>query len=390
MASVRGLRGGGGAGSLVLLLWLQLLQPRLSEALGRGYRAEEEPPMTRGSPESSAPVGTLKSPRTPELAVAPGSPATTGPPGPQHPSSPALGAAFAPAENPTLGGPFPGGPASRARPSGVCGQRFPKIVGGLPAPQRKWPWQVSLQANDEHICGGSLIARSWVLTAAHCIFGNLEYTVKMGDTILRDKSSRAITVPVRDIVYPHDFAADSLSNDIALALLAFSVNYSSLISPVCLPENLFEIPAGTNCWVTGWGRLSEDDLAPSPINLQEAEQSIIRFEECNEVLKKKMTKTDDVVKRGAVCGYNARGKDSCKGDSGGPLVCELNKTWIQVGIVSWGIGCGRRGYPAVYTEVSFYKEWIVKQLSRASSLDPSGFLILLPCLLLPPGILGTP
>lgn len=47
-----------------------------------------------------------------------------------------------------------------------------------------------------------------------------------------------------------------------------------------------------------------------------------------------------------------------QGDSGGPLVCEFNDTWVQVGIVSWGIACGRSELPIVYTEVSSYKDWI--------------------------------
>ncbi|ELV09678.1 Serine protease 42 [Tupaia chinensis] len=220
-----------------------------------------------------------------------------------------------------------------------------KIVGGSPAAAKKWPWQVSLQVNDQHICGGSLIAHRWVLTAAHCIYGHLEYKVKIGYTSLSQQHTMAVVVPVRDIiVHQYYQSIGMIQNDIALALLDVPVNYSAYIQPVCLPEKTFMVEDDTKCWVTGWGKLKEDVY-------------LFLF---------------------------------LQGDSGGPLVCEFNKTWIQVGIVSWGIGCGRKGYPGVYTEISFYKEWLIRRLSRASSLDPSGFLILLPCLLLPPGILGTP
>ena len=75
-------------------------------------------------------------------------------------------------------------------------------------------------------------------------------------------------------------------------------------------------------------------------------------------------------------------------DSGSPLVCQFQTSWIQVGIVSWGDHCGLKEVPAVYTDVSFYKDWITARMSQASGLD-SGFLILLLCLLLPLGILAT-
>ena len=78
-----------------------------------------------------------------------------------------------------------------------------------------------------------------------------------------------------------------------------------------------------------------------------------------------------------------------QGDSGGPLVCEFNDTWVQVGIVSWGIACGRSELPIVYTEVSSYKDWIVDHIIKVSSCASAGFFILSLSLVLPLGILLT-
>ncbi|KAM9185578.1 serine protease 44-like [Dugong dugon] len=319
---------GGGGSPLALLVLLLLLQPRLSEARAgaEGARGGSEPgarpPLPSGgsrphpgaSRQNPPPVGA-----PPSLEV-PGSSGNAG--------------------DPSLLSVTPG-----------CGHPTMRVVGGLPAAEKKWPWQVSLQINNVHLCGGSLISHRWVLTAAHCIFGHLEYTAKLGDIHLHHKSRMAVIVPVQDILIHKDFnAVGRIVNDIALALLQFPVNYSSHIQPVCLPEKTFLVQADRECWVTGWGKLQEE---------------------------------------GVLCGYNDHGKDSCQGDSGGPLVCEFNHTWMQVGIVSWGFGCGRKGIPGVYTEISYYKDWLINKLNQASSLDPACFLVLLPFLVLPLGILVT-
>ncbi|XP_047705937.1 serine protease 44-like isoform X3 [Prionailurus viverrinus] len=205
-------------------------------------------------------------------------------------------------------------PAAKSLFPAGCGHRSMRIVGGIPAPERKWPWQVSLQIKDKHTCGGSLIASRWVLTAAHCILGHVEYTVKMGDVHVNHTSRMAIQVPVRDIViHKYYNPVGSIENDIALILLEFPVNFSSHIQPVCLPEKMFMVEAGMECWVTGWGKRKETDKPEdAPEQLQEAKLNVVRYEECNRALKEQMESGSDLVKKGAVCGYSSRGKDTCQ------------------------------------------------------------------------------
>lgn len=79
-----------------------------------------------------------------------------------------------------------------------------------------------------------------------------------------------------------------------------------------------------------------------------------------------------------------------QGDSGGPMVCQFNETWVQVGIVSWAVGCGRGNIPGVYTDVAFYSKWIVAVVNQAASVCPAAFLLLPLCLGLPLGVLAAP
>ncbi|CAK6448610.1 unnamed protein product [Pipistrellus nathusii] len=229
------------------------------------------------------------------------------------------------------------------------------------------------------------------MTAAHCIYGYMDYILKVGGIHVNPSSKNSIKVPVLDIVIHQDFKLlNALENDIALILLQFPVNYSDYIQPVCFPEKRFMVPTDTDCWVTGWGKLKEKDpREAAPKLLQEADLKIIRREKCNEIFKKQMDIRFDMVRKGCVCAYSELGKDSCPGDSGGPLVCEFNNTWVQVGIVSWGIGCGRKGYPGVYTEVSVYRDWVIDQMNLASSHNSAGLSALPLCLVLPLGVLVT-
>ncbi|XP_037681946.1 serine protease 44-like [Choloepus didactylus] len=391
MAFPGGPRSGGGGGSLALLLWLLLFQPRLCEPSEGGSEAAggsaplSAPPLASGGRVGGEPGASgrkLPPARAPRTSAAPESGRVT-----ESPYS----ASLAPGDSSSFQAVETGNTRLQSAitvlppVSSGCGRRSTRIVGGAPAAEKKWPWQVSLQINDKHLCGGSLIHHQWVLTAAHCIYGQFEYTVKMGDIHVKHESDTAVVVPVRDIVvHKYYDSIGSISNDIALALLEFPVNYSSHIQPVCLPEKSFQLESDKECWITGWGKKSEsEEWKDAPQYLQEAKQNIMLYQKCNKVLQKQMSSSSTWVTKGTVCGYSDAGKDSCQGDSGGPLVCEYNNTWIQVGVVSWGIGCGRKGFPGVYTEVGFYREWLIAQLSQASSLDPVAFLILCLFLVLP-------
>ena len=99
-------------------------------------------------------------------------------------------------------------------------------------------------------CGPSSISLRGLLSS----HSQEEYTVRLGDTLLQSSSPNAVVIPVEDIICYSHYNSHTMRHDIALALLALSVNYSAYIQPVCLPGEDLEVKAGTLCWATGWGR----------------------------------------------------------------------------------------------------------------------------------------
>ena len=70
----------------------------------------------------------------------------------------------------------------------------------------------------------------------------------------------------------------------------------------------------------------------------------------------KLSYGENYIFEGTICA-GEEGKDSCAGDSGGPMVDAI-ANGKQVGVVSFGFGCGQAGYPGVYARVSNYVDWI--------------------------------
>ncbi|XP_058405610.1 putative serine protease 45 [Diceros bicornis minor] len=254
---------------------------------------------------------------------------------------------------------------------------------------RHWPWEVSLRMENEHVCGGSLIDLSWVVTAAHCIQGTKEYSVILGTSKLKPTDPKqALSIPVKDIImHPKYWGRTFIMGDIALLQLHTPAIVSKYVQPVCLPEPNYNLKVGTQCWVTGWGQVKQRFSVNSTLTpeLQEAEVFIMDNKRCDQIYRKMsfIPRVVPLVLGDMICATNY-GENLCNGDSGGPLACEVEGRWILAGVLSWEKACARLRNPGVYTRVTKYSKWIKTQISHGALSGPrtSAWLPLLSWLLL--------
>uniref|UniRef100_A0A8C3FVM8 Peptidase S1 domain-containing protein n=1 Tax=Chrysemys picta bellii TaxID=8478 RepID=A0A8C3FVM8_CHRPI len=244
--------------------------------------------------------------------------------------------------------------------SSACEQPMesPRIVGGNNAENGAWPWQVSIREGSNHICGGSLIAESWVVSAAGAI------TVRLFPNChLQNPSENLVSVSIKEIYHHPSYTNISSSGDIALVELERAVSFNEVIRPICLPASSVEFPAGMECWVTGWGDTQNGESLEAPKTLQEVQVPLIDRDTCNNLFNTSSYPDDpqgtDPIKQDMICaGYPEGEKDACQGDSGGPLVCKWDNAWLLAGVVSWGVECARPNRPGVYILLPPYADWI--------------------------------
>ncbi|XP_051765542.1 mast cell protease 1A-like isoform X8 [Ctenopharyngodon idella] len=219
------------------------------------------------------------------------------------------------------------------------------IVNGREAKPHSRPYMVSVQAKEQHICGGFLISDRFVMTAAHCRNNSKVLTVVLGAHDLRQKNLDRIKV---DFYHKHPkFTNGSFHNDIMLLRLEKHVELNDNIKGISIPTKEDDIEAVTVCSVAGWGSLKTNGTVNN--RLMETDVTVMNNEKCESEWGK-----EDYSASQMMCVYGDGG--SCDGDSGGPLVCGDT----AVGVTSFGDPdkCNSPELPEVYIKISAYLPWI--------------------------------
>jgi len=220
-------------------------------------------------------------------------------------------------------------------------------------------------------CGGSLIAPGVVLTAAHCVDkfrqNPNELKVRCGEW---DTQQETEPLPHQDRqvaaldIHP-EFEARNLRNDFAVLFTSEEFVLSSHIDTACLPQPGDSFTAST-CFATGWGKDKFGASGEYQLVLKEIDLPVVDHDTCQDSLRQTRLGQKFKLDSSFVCAGGVNGKDTCKGDGGSPLVCPSlydPNTYIQAGIVAWGVGCGADGTPGVYADVSQASCWIDSAVS---------------------------
>lgn len=259
-----------------------------------------------------------------------------------------------------------------------------KIFGGTEAAIDQYPWLTLMEyrAPNQQIkllCGAVLIGPKYVLTAGHCVKGEIltlgtPVSVRLGEHDItnegrdcqvppgggEDCNDGAQSIAIEEIVaHPNYNPSSSLKrDDIALVRLRTTAPYTDFIRHICMPTidvSLNLQSGGLNFSVAGWGS-TETNRVGSKLKLF----VVVPFKTLQECQAKYVGRLAIRLWDKQMCAGGVTGKDSCRGDSGGPLMFNNAKNRYEViGIVSFGpTPCGMAGVPGVYSKVTEYMDWM--------------------------------
>jgi len=235
-----------------------------------------------------------------------------------------------------------------------------KVVNGITVNYKKYPFFGVLWIDGFPGCGASLIkkgSQNIVITAAHCVYTVIPSQLQVG-FYQPNRTTKKYTFNVTNIQIHPGWNPGTYENDIAL--LTISGTPPSVVPVLAIPSKVlgaqFIIP-GTKTKVIGYGDTT-----------QGGEQAFLLQCGCTPIISKndpRVLYKPSEIKNGMILAGKsfqtpATNVDACQGDSGGPLLYVYNGTTYLIGLVSWGIGigCALYGYPTVFTDINYFREWI--------------------------------
>ncbi|XP_061168955.1 chymotrypsinogen A-like [Saccostrea echinata] len=232
-----------------------------------------------------------------------------------------------------------------------------RVVGGDPALDGEWPWQVSFQNDRGHFCGGTLVSDQWVVTAAHCLYGQSISGVYLllGEHHQEYTSNNERNTTIQKVlIHPNYSPEHGLPNDIALVQLSQPVNLAGhYVRTACLPQKDDVFTDTDHCYISGWGYTQGTG---DNVVLRHLRIPITSTLTCN-------SSWDGVITDKQLC-IGSGDTGACRGDSGGPLVCKRHDSFVLVGATSWGSStCSELGKPNVFTKITAYLPWLQNELS---------------------------
>ncbi|KAJ8724377.1 hypothetical protein PYW08_015851 [Mythimna loreyi] len=224
-----------------------------------------------------------------------------------------------------------------------------RIVGGSKAPEEYGKFHASIQnVTGHHVCGGAVVSKWYVVTAAHCVHGaNPRFMNIVAGTNNLDVGGKRYKV-ASIIVYDR-YNSTSREHDIGLLRTKrpFDLRFIEILE---LRRQTLE--EGDEVTLVGFG--AQKPHGSSTRKMYVLELPVFNQEICEYAMRYNRPVTD-----GMFCTFTKIGEGTCHGDSGSPLI----KGKELVGVVSWGIPCAV-GFPDVHTRISPYVEWIQSHIKQ--------------------------
>ncbi|EDW60618.1 trypsin alpha-3 [Drosophila virilis] len=223
-----------------------------------------------------------------------------------------------------------------------------RIVNGRPIDIASAPWQVALLNNSEQFCGGSIVSKDIIITAAECLRDRLSIahlTVRAGSA---NWNSGGQLAKVDEYRIHELYGSETHENDIAVLKLVRPFRLGPLVQAIPLAKESPEHEA--DAFVSGWGVRKVKRECVRPTELHGVSLKIVDRKTC---ALSKYSLIGWEITADMICATD-QGKDACGNDLGGPLVSNGQ----LVGVVSWAEGCAKPGYPGVYANVAYFYKWL--------------------------------